>query len=277
MNEKLDLPIWVLNLERETERRRFITQQLNELGIDFELIKAVDKETLTTEELSHYSKQAAFKSEARELSRDEIGCVLSHANMWQRMVDEKIPEVLILEDDVRVSRALFDVLANRHKFPDDADFINFSTQAPQISFGEYISEIYRVSEHQTDANMTSAYWITNRGAQKLLAQTYPIRWPADGLTGRTYMTGLVSYGIYPNVAMATETFESNIWKNSSMPLRNHFCGGLSSLYHACCYSYRIWRNAFRQTREIIVYGILKHEAKILNHSSRPILQKEVHP
>lgn len=245
MNKKSGIPVWVLNLERDTERRHFMEQQLNELGVDFEVIKAVDKEILTPKELSFYSKKDAFKSEARELSRGEISYALSHAKMWQRMIDEQMPEILILEDDVRVSRALFDVLANRHRFPKEVEFINFSTQAPKLPFGEYISEIYRVSEHQTDVNMTLAYWIMRNGPQKLLDKAYPIRWPADGLTGRTYITGLVSYGIYPNVALATEEFESSIWQNSRMPTLS-LGGGIYSLYHAYSYSYRIWQNAFRQ-------------------------------
>ncbi|MEM7132763.1 MAG: glycosyltransferase family 25 protein [Chloroflexota bacterium] len=213
MTNKPDIPIWVLNLERDTDRRLFMEQQLTERGVDFELIKAVDKETLTQEELSLYSKQAALNCTGRELSRGEIGCALSHAKMWQRMVDEQIPEVLILEDDVRVSRGLCQVLANRHLFPQEVEFINFSTASPQSPFGDYISEIYRLSEHQTDANMTSAYWITLDGAQKLLNGAYPIRWPADALTGRTYITDLVSLGVYPRVALPSDDLESSIWKN----------------------------------------------------------------
>lgn len=61
--------------------RHSMEQQLNELDIDFDLIMAVTKETLTQEELSLYSKKDALNCTVRELSRGEIGCALSHAKM----------------------------------------------------------------------------------------------------------------------------------------------------------------------------------------------------
>ena len=41
---------------------------------------------------------------------------------------------------------------------------------------------------------------------------YPIRWAADGLTGITYITDLISYGVDPKVS-SHSNFESDIWKD----------------------------------------------------------------
>ncbi|MCK8972529.1 glycosyltransferase family 25 protein [Haemophilus influenzae] len=44
---------------------------------------------------------------------------------------------------------------------------------------------------------TTAYLITLSGAQKLLQIAYPIRMPADYLTGALQLTGLNAYGVEP--------------------------------------------------------------------------------
>ena len=145
---------------------------------------------------------------------------MSHAKIWELIIKEKLEEVLVLEDDVKIGRSLLGILENRCKLPTDCEFVNFSTDAPQEPFGEFIADIYRVSRHREFANGCSAYLITRKGAEKLLSKVFPIRWPADSLTGRTYITGLISYGIYPRVAVLGD-FESSIWGNTSIP-KPHF-------------------------------------------------------
>lgn len=44
---------------------------------------------------------------------------------------------------------------------------------------------------------TTAYLITQEGANKLLKLAYPIRMPADYLTGALQLTGLNAYGVEP--------------------------------------------------------------------------------
>jgi hypothetical protein len=104
------------------------------------------------------------------------------------------------------------VLANRNKFPPDWEFINLCTDAKQEPFGDFITDIYRCSHHLEWANRTSAYLINNRGAQKLLEKAYPIRYEADGLTGRTHITGIYSYSVWPPV-VALQDVESDIWNS----------------------------------------------------------------
>lgn len=37
----------------------------------------------------------------RQMTMGEIGCFLSHYQIWQKMVEKQQQEVLILEDDIR--------------------------------------------------------------------------------------------------------------------------------------------------------------------------------
>lgn len=192
-------PIWILNLERSGDRREFMERQLNDLNWRFEIVPAVDSKYLGSEDLKYYSAQEAMKTIQREMKPGEIGCALSHAKLWERIVAEDIEEVLILEDDVTIKSELLEILERRSRFPEDWEFINFRTDVRKIPFGPPVYTEYRICHFQSYANRTCAYFINTKGAKKLRDHVYPIRWAADGLTGRTYISDLVSYGIYPDL------------------------------------------------------------------------------
>jgi glycosyl transferase family 25 len=174
-------------------------KQLTELGWHFEIVQAVDGNCLTTEERKAYSAWQAIKTVKRTLTPGEIGCALSHAKFWVRMVAENIEEALILEDDVVLTPDLMRVLERRHQLPADWELINFKTDVAKFPFGSPIYTNYRVCHFQDDANRTCAYFINHKGAKKLCTHVYPIRLAADGLTGRTSITKLVSYGVDPDL------------------------------------------------------------------------------
>lgn len=206
-------PIWVANLARSPERRRFMQQQFESMNLPYRMINASDGNTLSQEELQTYSKRHALKDKGRELSRGEIGCALTHANMYQQMLDDNLDEVLILEDDIVITRDLLNVLLQRRKFPPDWDAVNFAnTWAKTTPRGELLCKDYRICRFKSIANRTSAYLINRQGAKKLIEHVYPIRLPADDLVGRTRISGLHLYGITPSV-VALANFESDIWRD----------------------------------------------------------------
>ncbi len=210
MKKASDLPIWVLNLKQDKRRLRLMTKQLRALKLDFRIVEALDGTLLSPDDWRLYSKEKALEFSKRELVPGEIGCALSHARMWECMLRENIKELLIFEDDVLIGGALPDILRHRNKLPKDWEFINFSTDAPQEPFGDFISDIYRASRHKELADRASAYLINSKGVKKLLENVYPIGHTADGLTWRADITGLVSYGIYPRVVILSD-LDSSIW------------------------------------------------------------------
>lgn len=216
MTRKQDLPIWVLNLRRDQERRRFMSEQMQQHGLDFDFFPAVDKRDLTERDLALYSPTAAILEFGRELCRGEIACALSHARIWQRIVSGGHAEALVLEDDVLPRIGLKAIIGNRNKLPDDYDFINFTTPVGQTPIGEPISGHYRAARHQYWAGSNGAYLLTLDGARKLLAHAFPIRFPSDNLTARVDITRLVSYGIHPGVVAHADGLPSRIWEKEEL-------------------------------------------------------------
>ena len=213
MKELQSVPFWVVNLPREKERRRFMEDQLERFGVTYEIVAAVDGQKLTEDDLSSYSSRLALEHLKRELTLGEIGCALSHINLWERILREDIPEAIILEDDTRLGKAFFEVLENRDKFPQGYELINFGTEAATKPFGDYVADIYRCANYSDQAYMASAYLLTYEGARKLVNLVRPFYMPIDDFMS---VAGLNSYGIYPKVVVQA-SFKTNIGPRHRVP------------------------------------------------------------
>jgi glycosyl transferase family 25 len=213
-------PIWVINLKRSIDRNNYITTHLNELGLPFELIEGVDGQNLTPKEFAAiYSGEQAVISIGRELSRGEIGCSLSHLKLYQRMIDENLDEALILEDDVVIDSDFFEIIKRKVFFPKDWELILFYHGGTQISFWQrktfYQHYQFVKFAHKTWGSLS--YIIKQSAARKLLAHAYPIRVPADSLTGGDIRTGVRLYGINPPCMQQLFADDPNF---TTMPERN---------------------------------------------------------
>lgn len=199
-------PVYVINLARSADRRARISAELTGLGVEFEVFEAADGSQLSDEEMALYSSPLSRKKNGRELSVGEIGCALSHLRLYQKLLDSSEEAFLILEDDAEFGIAGVEILRRRDQFSSDWELVNFCTDARTKPFGDRVWDIYRLAHFSGLANGTVAYLINRAGAKKLLSHGFPIACAADGLTGRTHMTGLVSYGVFPPVA----TYERNV-------------------------------------------------------------------
>ena len=206
----LPIPVWVLNLERSVERRRFMKEQLDRLGFHYEFVAAVDGRSLSRDHLGLYSKAEALRCKHRELGRGEVGCAISHASMWQRLVETNHDAVLILEDDVLVGEMLVRILSLIDVFPDDWDVVNFKTDVAQAPFGKPFFDIYKFCRFVSPPNRTCAYLLSLAGARKLLRGVFPIRRPVDDYIGNCCLHEVTAYGIDPQV-VALHGEESDIW------------------------------------------------------------------
>jgi len=193
-------PTYVINLARSTDRRKRISAELSNLGIDFEVFDAVDGAQLTEEDMALYSSTRSRKEGGRELGLGEIGCALSHLRLYQKLLQSHDDEFLILEDDAEFGIAGVEIVRRRDRFVTDWEHVNFCTDARTKPFGERVWDIYRLAHFSGMANGTVAYLINRAGAQKLLSHGLPVAYAADDLTGSTKVTGLISYGVFPPVA-----------------------------------------------------------------------------
>lgn len=214
-----ELKIFVISLKDSGDRRSHIRAHLKQKRLDYEFFDAIDGHKLLPEDSKKLSVDRAVQEVGRGLTPGEIGCALSHIALYEKLLEGDESEFLILEDDAELTDAAIQILARRDKFPIDWDMINLHCLAPHSRFGEPIWDTYRMATFRVFPGRTTAYLLSRAGAVKLLEHAYPVRLPADLLTGRLAETGgLNMYGIFPQIASSRPNLSRAIGSRKELEL-----------------------------------------------------------
>ena len=117
--EKTGMQVFVINLDKNTDRLEFMNSQLETVVLEYERVSAVYGVDLSKEELRHsYSAFRAFCAMGRRLRAGEIGCALSHCEVYRRMASRNIQIALVLEDDVIINDFIPTVIKNVESYCD---------------------------------------------------------------------------------------------------------------------------------------------------------------
>lgn len=96
---------FVINLPKEKRRLENIWLQLKKLDIEFEVFEAVYWKNLSEKDINEaYDEEKCIKTYWKKMTIWEIWCALSHFWVYKKIVDEKIPIALVLEDDAIISK-----------------------------------------------------------------------------------------------------------------------------------------------------------------------------
>lgn len=169
--------IFMVNLKRRKDRRDRMLRTLYEQDIDVKIADAVDGKALNTSHLKalHIEMLPGYHDpySGRILTRGEIGCFLSHYNIWKEVVDQGLKKVLVLEDDNRfkphfrrkIAKLMEDIEQNQL----DWDLIYIGRKRMQVQQPEK-SVLGIMNLVEADYSYwTLAYIISQQGAKKLLA------------------------------------------------------------------------------------------------------------
>lgn len=171
--------IFVINLDASAERLAHAARQLQEQGLDFERIPAVDGRALPAERLAQLCP-ARPRRYFMPLTPGEVGCYLSHLRALSVMLERRLERCVILEDDCVLApgfaRCLRDVQALGPRLPDVVKLYGARSQ------GEIIARLADgralVRSSSPPSQTTAALW-TDRGARKLLAASDRLFRPVD--------------------------------------------------------------------------------------------------
>ena len=103
------MKIVVVNLDHAAARRRRVSAALDELGLAFELFRAVDGRRLAPEQ-ERLIDRDAFARQGWPMRAGALGCWLSHRAILAGMIDNGPEALAVLEDDIAPSPELPAVL-----------------------------------------------------------------------------------------------------------------------------------------------------------------------
>lgn len=184
--------IFLVNLAQKKDRLANADRQLKARGIAYERFPAVYGKALSVAE--RRASVAGFHSwcaMGRRLLDGEIGCALSHCGIYRRMVDERIPYALVLEDDIAIVGDLAGALLDVESFcnPERPQIIlltHHTKGAPDVGISRITYEMF-----------TEGYVVTLAAARALCRANYPVVTVADSW-GRWRRRGIIElYKCYP--------------------------------------------------------------------------------
>ncbi|MEK9495338.1 glycosyltransferase family 25 protein [Photorhabdus sp. P32] len=210
------MKIFVINLEKDVDRKKAIQEQLQKIDIDAEFINAVYGKELTTEQLQY----ACSNFDNISLTLGEVGCSMSHINVYKEMIDKNIPIALILEDDVKFNDNLCTVLSSLEKYPQALSakpyvFLLNKTNEYFASFKKPLIDNYNIV-NVIDAAGTFGYVLNLTTAKKLYQYLQPVRFVADDWKLFREQGVIKLKGIIPPVIHHSPNF-----LNSSIGERNY--------------------------------------------------------
>jgi glycosyl transferase, family 25 len=201
-----DQPKWtviVINLDRDIQRFDWVANQLAQQNISY-----IRHRALTGEDaMQKYPEQ--FKN--CKLKAGEIGCWGSHIEIAECIRDGHYPSpALVIEDDVELPENLNKlILSILNKAPDDWDIIRLSNQSKfKFYIINAISNHYDLIKYKRIPGGTGASLINKKGAQKI-ARLKPTLLAIDQHFKKSWLTDLVTYGIYP-APILPDRLESSI-------------------------------------------------------------------
>ncbi|PZT48812.1 glycosyltransferase [Helicobacter valdiviensis] len=223
------MKFFIINLEIAKDRKEYISSLCEKYGLEYEIINAVNGRELSQEEYESFiDKAKMLKIHKRELGRGEIGCTLSHKKFYERIVEENLPYAVVLEDDAEFNQDLIEFLGSVDRFPKDLELLllghqrqvytddGFKINSPYSRrFSLSIGKI-KIRRLVGRGNGTYGYFITQRGARKMLEHLKKIYLPIDAMTSNEKFVN--TYAIFPTLVWVNKRFmqETSTQENIDM-------------------------------------------------------------
>jgi len=217
--------IYIISLKRLNNRHKLLHERLE--GLNYEIFWGVDGQQLDFKELEEkriYLPEVTREKNmsGNELQPNEIGCTMSHLNIYRDIIDNNYKNALILEDDVILHDSDPDMLLKAMgELPDDWELLYFGylENQDEIPLSVYIRmyliypllyfagysqydrkrlrrKYYRpYSENLEIAGFhtgTHAYGITAEAAKKVLEFQSPIIMAPDNAIGVMCWDGILN-------------------------------------------------------------------------------------
>lgn len=210
------MKIFVLSLPSDTERRARLAQQLRSLNLEFEIFDAVDgRAGLTAEHYDLVDFEYAASRLGRKMGNGEAACAISHSLIYEKIVADRHPWAIILEDDVTVDENLVTLISSGVYKAYNLLLLNHRFSyvwrlSKRHLFGPFFT--YRLL---LPCWMTAGYVISREAAAYLLSHSRPVKFTADWPGDITEIAACVCNPVlveHPDVTDHRSNLATERWK-----------------------------------------------------------------
>lgn len=178
----LPIPIVFINLDKDTQRRERMQEQLARLGLQGQRLPAVWWRDLPAQQQAQwYSPQRNRAQYYKALVDGEKGCYASHIVAWQQLLASDAPALVVLEDDVLLQDDFAHVVQAVMALPTAWDMVKLMgrAQREKVRSWRALTAQHRLIQYRRVPSFTAGYIVSRAGAQKLLQSRVPFGRPID--------------------------------------------------------------------------------------------------
>lgn len=253
-----DLTIWVINLDRAPERLARISTQLQELGLPFTRLAAVDARQMLPAQRDQLDAGTYQRRHGMTPALGELGCYLSHVAAIRAFVasPKTVQFALVLEDDALLLPSLPTVLTGlmaQHRLWDMVKLSAVHSGTP-VAVAD-VGPDHSLAVMLSRCTGASAYLINRKAAQAYLSPSnglLPMQLPYDHVYDQGWRFGLKVRLVTPTPCVHDETIASTIALPAGATRKFHWTRRLPT------FAYRLGNESRR-----LAYGLtqLLHERR----------------
>lgn len=181
----------MINLDRAPDRWARISARLQDLGLPFTRLAAVDARAFTPAQAAALDVAAYRRKHGKEPVPGELGCYLSHVEAMRRFLASDAAMAVVLEDDVQPLDSLPAVLRGLAAHPGRWDMVKLSavhsgTPMPVLE----LAPGHHLAVMLSRCTGSSAYALNRRAAQAYLEGLLPMTLPYDHVFDQGWRFGL---------------------------------------------------------------------------------------
>ena len=209
----MSLPIFYINLARDTARRERLEAELARQGLQGTRFEAVWWADLSdAEQAQLYSAECNARQYHATLVNGEKGCYASHLRLWQQLLASGAPAMVVLEDDVALKDGFAALLEAISQRPQPWDMVKLiGRERDTFRSSSPLAQGVELVDYQRVPSLTAGYVISRQGAQKLCQSRLPFGRPIDVDLRYWWENDLAVLGVSPAALVLDETsFTSSI-------------------------------------------------------------------
>jgi len=219
------IPKFIISLEKDKERTTYLKNEVYPKLTNYFKCSAFDAEEDDPNEVLKDNNICVSDTFVEKCNLGQLGCFLSHFQLWKYIIEQKLDLAIILEDDVKIYKNFNRIIDTIHEnLPVKFDYVHLFIHPDKQNI-EYLEGKEGDIIPAEDNFGTVAYLISQRGAKRLikLTEMLKIQAPVDRQINfciqhnflKAFMVKkpfLITQGeIMPNRAIYENSFKSNIW------------------------------------------------------------------
>jgi len=165
--------VWLINLPQNQDRLAKMAQQLDSMGLPWQLFSAVNGREHFDELILQADPEAYAKNMGSPILPGKLGVYASHTRVWKEFIRSDYEFALIFEDDVVFHDNFVEALSAAYQAKNHWDIVRFNCVRAKLPIQQGVVGQWRLNAYIGPFTGNAAYLIRKDIANKLVSQIGP--------------------------------------------------------------------------------------------------------